>query len=282
MFTKIGSSKINIFIVINSLVFFLVAYYFVVLSSNLFSIILAKSVGFDVKLFYNGFLLSGKKWDNDKIILIYFFGNAISLAMAIFFERLYRIQRKYPKERNIFFLWVYIISITWFLGNIIVGVIFNFGIGTGFRAIGLPFFFRLLLAMAAISLLLYLGYKAQKHVRVSANIYFSALTTPKIGYYFTNQILLPVVLGIIIIILLKLPDIGFYHYVDLYILLSIGFFVAGLFFRYSSLNPIFFKMHNPGNTNLIKSKPKLSFIPIVILILVLAIIRIGLMDGMFI
>lgn len=277
---RILSKSINVSITINSLVYFLIAYFIVILTVNLFSILLAKSLGFDAELFYHGFALSGKNWSNDGIILVFFFGNAISAVLAVIFERLYKKNRKYLVGRKIFYLWGYIISITWFLGNIIVGAFFNFGIGTALRALQVPIFLRLLLALGAVFLLLYLGNKAQKHVRISANLYYQELSDQNIGTYYINQIFLPALIGIATIILFKVPFLGYYLYLDLYVLLAISLFIAGLFYRYALSGTIIFKTRNPVRVNLPGSKEKLYVVPIIILILVLMTLRIGLMRGL--
>ena len=72
MSKSLSPRKLNICIVINSLIYFLIAYYFVVFSFNLFSMILTKSLGFDVELFYYGFTHSGKEWTRVDIILVFY------------------------------------------------------------------------------------------------------------------------------------------------------------------------------------------------------------------
>jgi len=270
--------KVNGCIVLNSIVYFLLAYYFVIFSSNIFTIVLAKILGFNAKLFYHGFTLNGKKWTNDNIIIVYFFGNLITLLIAIFFQRLYSIERRYRKKIKIFYLWVYVISISWFLGNIIIGSIFLTGMGTALIAFSVPFFLRASLAVVSVILLLYLGKKSQKHIQVSANLYFQLLSSQKIVYFFINQILFPAMVGLFIIILLKLPDLAQYHYVDLFMLLSIGLFIIGLFINYSMLDSMFFVSNNKRN-DLTENGCKIFYLPIIILITVVISIRLGLMNG---
>ena len=279
MINSLKSNKFNICIVINSLVYFLIAYYVVVFSFNIFSMILARILGFDVELFYYGYTWSGKEWTTDYMILVFFVGNLLTLVVAVFFERLYRKQRKYVKKIKIFYLWVYLIAIIWFLGNIIVGAFFNFGIGTAIRAYRIPFFLRLILAMAAMYSLLYLGKKAQKHVRVSANLYFPKLTGKNFRSFLIQQIVLPVIIGVLIIILLKIPYLGLYNYVDVYLLLTVVFFIAGLFYKHKYHGSITFKTRSKDGDRLERKSCSLSYFPMFVMFLVLALVRIGLMNG---
>ena len=279
MSTFLKPSKFNICVVINSLVYFLIAYYLVVFSFNLFSMSIAKLLGFDVELFYYGFTWSGQEWTTDYTILVFFIGNLLTLVIAVLFERLYRKQRKYAKGIKILYLWIYLIAVIWFLGNIIVGAFFNFGIGAAIRAYRIPFFLRLILAMIAIYSMLFLGKKAQKHVRISANLYFPKLSGRNFGGYLLQQIVLPAIFGILIIILLKIPYLGLYNYVDVYLLLTVVFFIAGLFYKFDSHGSITFKTRGKDGVVLDRKRCNLYFFPMFIMFLILALVRLGLMNG---
>lgn len=280
MTKKINLSKFNVCIAVNSLVYFLIAYYIVVFSFNLFSMVLANWLGFDVELFYYGYVWSGKEWTTDYTIIVFFVGNSLTLLFAVIFERLYRNQRKYAKGIKLLYLWIYLIGIMWFLGNVIVGSIFNFGIGAALRAYRIPFFLRAILAAISVGVLLYLGFKAQKHVRVSANLYYQKLAKRAHRNFLLQQIVIPTIIGIIIIILLKIPYLGMYNYADVAVLLTMAFFVAGLFYKQNKWVSITFKNHGVKDTTHKSKNCNFSYFPMVIMFIVLAIVRIGLMDGL--
>ncbi len=269
--------KFNICIVINSLAYFLIAYYLVVFTFNLFSMVLASWLGFDVELFYYGYVWSGNEWTTDYTIIVFFAGNALTLLYAFLFERLYTKQRKYTKGIKMLYLWIYLIAIMWFLGNIIVGSIFNFGIGAALRAYRIPFFLRAILAAISIGSLMFLGTKAQKHVRVSANLYYKKLTKKAFIGFLLQQIVMPTIIGIIIIILLKIPVVDMYNYADIVLLFTMGFFIVGLFYNYNKHVSITFK--NQGVDKMANKECNISYLPFVIAIIILGVIRIGLMDG---
>jgi len=277
-----GDGGLHRCIVVNSTIYFVIAYYFVVFSYNLFSILLAKALGFEGELFYYGFVNTGKAWTRSDIILVFFVGNALTLLMAFLFERFYKKQRKYYRGIKMLFLWIYLVSIIWFLGNIIVGAFFNFGIGAAVRAFKVPFFLRLLLAIVAIYFLIFLGLKAQKHVRVSANLYYPRLLRRQTRKFFVYQIILPVFFGLIIIVLLKIPHVPMYHYVDIYLLLTIVFFIGGLFYKARSHGSMAFKTHNTEKKQLRRKGCNVAVIPLLAMFAVLALIRIGLNSGLVI
>jgi hypothetical protein len=241
--------------------------------------VLASWLGFDVELFYYGYVWSGKDWTTDYTIIVFFVGNSLTLLLAVLFERLYRKQRKYAKGIKMLYLWIYLIAIMWFLGNIIVGSIFNFGIGAALRAYRIPFFLRGILAMISIGSLLYLGFKAQKHVRVSANLYYRKLSKRAYKGFLFQQIVAPTILGIIIIILLKIPYIDMYNYADVALLLTMVFFIIGLFYKQKEQVSISFKSHGIDDITNNSKQCSISYFPIIFMFIIIAIVRIGLMDG---
>ena len=276
---KKSDIEFNRCIIFNSLAYFVIAYYLVVFSFNIVSMLIANKLGFDVELFYYGFTHSGKKWTTDNVIFVFFLGNAFTLLTAVIFQYLYSKQRRYTKGVKLLYMWIYLISLIWFCGNIIIGAIFNFGIGTAMRYFGIPFFLRALLAAVTIVTLVYFGYRAQKHVMVSANLYVPKLDSRNFTGFFMYQIVIPILLGLVIIVLMKLPEIARYRYADILLLLSFIFFIFGLFFKRKSLESIRFKSHHSTKKMLKTKNCKVAVIPIVLMFIVLAIVRIGLMNG---
>ncbi len=268
--------KLTSCIIANSLTYFLLAYFIVAFSSNLFIILIAKLVGFDAVLSYKGFILTEGKWSNENIILVYFFGNLISLILAVFFlSKYYKI--KYLRNKiKILYLWIYIISLSWFFGEIIIGAIFQTGIGAALIAFEVPFFLRLLLALIGIFTLVFFGIKTQLDVMYSANLYYPLLSSKKNVKYFVNQILIPGLLGLLIIILLKLPNLTQYKFVDIYMLLTILFFISGLFFKYNNHKSMYF---NSTNKNITRNECSISYLPIIILVMLIFLLRVGLING---
>ncbi len=275
---SIKPDNFNTCVIINSTAYFLIAYYLVVFSFNLFSMLIAHLLGFDVELFYYGFTHSGKQWTFGDLILVFFVGNAFTILTAVLFEFLYRKQRRYIRNIKMLFLWIYLISITWFFGNIIVGAVFNFGIGTALRAYSIPFLLRVLLAMVAIFAMMYFGYRSRKHIRVSANLYYPKLSRRDTPVYYFNNIAMPMLIGLIIVVLLKIPHVARYNYADIYLLFSFVFFIAGLYYNRKRLETIVFKVHNTGITKYKRKECGIFYFPLIIMVIVLLIISVGLIN----
>jgi len=74
----------SICIIINSLIYFLLAYYSVAWLINMVIVALAKYYfGFEVTLLYNGLNLISEKPEDNNIIIVYFWGNIFSFFAKI-------------------------------------------------------------------------------------------------------------------------------------------------------------------------------------------------------
>ena len=270
-------------IIINSTVYFVMAYFFVVFSFNLFSIWISTTLfGFDDELYFHGFAMKGATWTKDNMVIIFFFGNSITLLYGFIFDWLYRRQRKYKRGIKLFFMWSYIIAYSWFMGNFIVGAIFNFGIGTALLAFEIPFFLRLIFAFISIVLLIYIGYRAQKGIKVSANLYYKRLGKTAIVGFILNQIVYPAIIGTAILVIYKIPNINEYHYMDWLVLSSVVLYIIGLLLKHKHSGTITFKnksLKNNDEEEYVYTKNKnckIQWIAVIVFIIVIAAMRIGL------
>ncbi len=270
-------------IIINSTAYFIIAYIFVVFTYNLFSIWMSYNFfGFDGELYFHGFTMKGAHWTRDNIVIIFFFGNMITLLFGVIFDWLYRKQRKYKRGIKVFFLWIYVIAYSWFMGNFIVGALFNFGIGTALRAFRVPFFLRVVLAGISIVLLVFIGHRAQKGIKVSANLYYKRLAKSAIPKFLLNQIVYPALLGTSLLVLYKIPNIGEYHYFDWMVLGAVLFYMLGLFIWQKNQNSITFKNRgarddSDENDYHVKNKScKVQVVAVVLALAILLSMRIGL------
>ena len=225
----------------NSTVYFLLACFFVIISCNLFQMLLGIFVGFDAHLYYFGYVLSSGNWSDSNIFMIFFFGNSFSLLTAIISEKIFRRKRKHPSRANMFFLWVYIISLVWFLGNIIIGVFFNFGIGVALRSIEMPFIARLLIGAVAVTIMFFIGNLTRKSVIISSNAYYTMLLKEDYSKFIKNQILWPSILGITLYTLFKFPNMSKFNFLDMAVLSCIAFFILGLFYNRKTVKTFTFK-----------------------------------------
>lgn len=256
----------------NSTVYFLLACFFVIISCNLFQMLLGVFVGFDARLYYFGYILSNSNWSDSNIFMIFFFGNSFSILTAIVSEKIFRRKRKHPSRANMFFLWVYIISLVWFLGNIIIGVFFNFGIGVAFRSIEMPFIARLIIGAVAVTIMFFIGNLTRKSVIISSNAYYAKLPKEDASNFIRNQILWPSIIGIILYTLFKFPNMSKFNFLDMAVLCCIAFIILGLFYNSKKTKTLTFKR--------LENKFTFSKTSLAILLIVAIFIRLFLAQGL--
>lgn len=268
------NQKDQLFIMINSLIYFMLAYFSVVTFTNLFSMLLGVANGCDGTLYYYGFILNPVhgSWSKDLVFQVFMLGTSVSLATGILFERLYKQKRKHSSPQKMYFLWFFILSFTWFFGNVIVGGLANFGIGAAFRSFSIPLIIRIVFSVGAVVTLLLIGYYSRFHVLISANIYFTHIRISGFRRFLMFQILVPAIIGNILIFLSKIPHHAEFFYLDSLVVLSVFLFIAGLYLNPSSLQSINFKPHNKTTEILV--------VPLAIMFLVIIILRIGLSSGL--
>ncbi|MDZ7743418.1 MAG: hypothetical protein U5Q03_17195 [Bacteroidota bacterium] len=258
-------------VLVNSLVFFLLSYFFVIYLNNLFSIFLALIMGFDATLYYYGFDVSGD-WTTRSIFTVYLIGPFITLLSGIVFEIFYRKSKEDQSRVKLFYLWVYIISYTWFFGNMIIGAFFYFGPGVAFETVQLSMAYRILIALVALLILFFLGYRSTKNIYYTANLYYQELENAARKSFLLNQVLWPVILGYIFIILYKAPNIAIFQYFDMYIMAFLFLFVIAMFINVKSITQISFRGDN--------FKAFINYNYLVLLVIIILVLRIGLASGL--
>jgi hypothetical protein len=230
-------------IVFNSVLYYLLALFTVLVSSNLFSLLLGHYNNFQGRLFYYGYIIKpiDGYWSDDDIALIFMFGTMIALLSAIFFERVYKRIRKYKYHIKLYFLWSYILSIVWFVGNIIVGSYSSFSVGSVMSSLHLPMAVRIMISIVFMFLLLFLGRISRKHVLISSSMYFRHLHSDKNVWLVKAQLLFPAFLGIVTYFIYRIPHQADYQFRDLLVHMTVFIFILGVFWGTSQPTSLGFK-----------------------------------------
>ncbi len=257
----------------NSVIYFLLAYYSVILLTNIFSLILARAYGFKGVLYYFGFVLNinDDQWTDDLVFLIFFLGIAFSLLIGVISERVYRRIRKSPNHDKLFFYWAYIISFTCFFGNVIVGVIYYFGIGAVFTYYSVPLIIKIFFGAIAFFALIMLGRYSVRNTILSFNSYFHSVREPDLLKYLNIQILYPALIGNTIIFLVKIPHHAEFSFYDTYIFLCMFIIILTIYAARNYGLPIKFKRTYDSFS--------LQRTPLILVILIIILIRIVFVFG---
>ncbi|MCF8303873.1 MAG: hypothetical protein K9I94_11405 [Bacteroidales bacterium] len=265
--------KAFIILAINSLIYFMLAYYVVILLTNGFSIFLAKTIGLDSVLYHYGFFMdsSSHRWSNEDIILVYLLGNGLTLVLGLIFGRLNMKMVSSNGLSKLFFLWGFMLSFIWFFGNIIVGAFVNFGIGAAMRAMSLPLLAMIIMAILAIAMLIVTGKFTARFTMLTLASFFPRI----LGYErikgFYALILIPMIAGNLLVFLLKIPHQTAFHYQETLILISGFIILAGAVYEYREMPNFSFK-NNPQPV-------RLQYIAAALTILTISAVRIGLANG---
>ena len=249
------------------------AYYWVILLTNIFCLVLAKIYGFKGVLFYFGFTLNitDEQWTDDLVFLIFFFGIAFSLLIGVISERIYRRIRKSTSHDKMFFFWAYFISFTYFFGNVIVGVIYYFGIGAVFTYYSVPLIIKIFFGALAFSALIMLGRHSVRNAILSLNSYFHEVRESDLLKYLNIQILYPALIGNAIIFLVKIPHHAEFSFYDTYIFLCIFIIILTIYAARNYGLPMKFKRSNDSFS--------LQKTPLIIVIFIIVLLRVVFVFG---
>ena len=218
-------------VTLNSLIYFLLAYYSVILLTNGFSLLLAKLYGYNGTLYHFGVILDIKEWQwsDNFVFLIFFLGTAFPLLLGIIAAKKYRKIRRRSCNYKMFFLWAYLISASYFFGNLLVGVIFYFGFGAVFVSYSVPLIIKILFGVIAVFVLIMIGKNSVWNTIISFNSYFQEVYRQDISKYLNVQILYPALIGNVIIFLLKIPHHSEFSYHDTYVLLCMFIVIISIY-----------------------------------------------------
>lgn len=208
-FAFLGSREYLI-ILINSTAFFLLAYLFVYLITNVSVIIAAISFNIDSVLYYYDidFLIRGSEWVPDAVKVVYTTGPFVSLILAILAIIIYVNVSEETWTFRLFILWVFCHSFIHFFGEFLIGNL----LGKGFGYVIMYLFFldtpKMVLTLLDFVIILFTGLALARLFLLSGNIYLNKLYKSNRMPFVLSQLFLPFLIGTGIILLIKLPKIS--------------------------------------------------------------------------
>lgn len=261
-------------IVINSLSYFMLAYVAVVILTNSFSILMANIEGVNGVLYYYGFdvLNIDRSWSTELTFLVFFMGIGFSFALGLLFERIYKLRRKHTSHLKMFYLWAYILSFTYFFGNVIVGAFFYFGTGVLFEAFSIPVLFRIVAGVVAIGALVYLGIYSTRGFLISLNSYQTFIERTEFKWFLKAQLLYPFILGSVLIFFLKIPHHNDFFMLDTLVWFTLVIPVVTIFLNLNSQPSIRFKRKD--------LQIRIFSLPILVFLIIILLYRFGLISGL--
>jgi len=148
-----------------------------------------------------------------------------------------------------------------------------------FLNIEIPLLVRILIPVVSVSLLVYLGRRVQKQIMISANMYFQILSSHKIKEFFIMQLLLPSIIGLLIVVLFKIPHLSNYMYMDIGIMATYFVFIGTTFLHLDSKKSMIFKPLQTPHGDIQYKRCILDYLPVAILWFIMSLIRFSLISA---
>lgn len=261
-------------IVSNSLSYFMLAYFTIIILTNSFSILLANIEGIKGILYYYGFdvLNQDRTWPKELTLLIFFFGIGFSFLLGVVMKRFYKKNRRHSKPFKMFYLWGFFLGFVYFFGNVLVGSFFYFGTGVIFDAFSIPWVFRIISGFIALGVLIYLGVYATRSFVISLNSYQIFIDRQEYQWFMKAQLLYPFIIGNVLILFLKIP-----HHNDFFMLDTVVW-ACGII----PIIALFVNLSNQSSIRFKKSVPDIHvfILPLALFIVVMLLYRFGLSGGL--
>ena len=235
-YKRTGKNFLIIFL--NSLSYFIIAFIVMYLLSQFATAIAAMQFDFSSIVYYYKlvYVIDSGAWTADAVKLLYSLPPLLALVFGIISLIIFINMYDHLAHFKLFFLWAFTFSIIWSFGALLAGTILDKGIGY----VVMYFYFmdtgKLILSLSALTMLLLVSTLTTKWFLFSANSYFNTLSEHNRAFFTYANIILPLFVGTLIMIAVKLPAITFY---ELFVMLTGLVFSIPILLRYG-LFPTFY------------------------------------------
>jgi hypothetical protein len=255
---------------INSTAIFVIAYLLVYLIYQLTVLIVASKWRLDSVLLYYDLAFNDYSplWTRQNIIITTISGPVICLLIGLLF---YRYLSKRPKVKGflkLFFLWIGMHGFNLFLGGFASGVSFDQGFGYVPAWLYWNVFWQIFISLVFLFVLGYIGYfAAPAFLDTSKSAY--RVRPENRARFLLFQVAMPMVIGTIILLLIKIPNNMPYE-TGTMVTLAFG------------IVPVFMNRHAKPSISFEREKKatNIKWIYIILLVAALVIYRIGLNNGL--
>jgi hypothetical protein len=219
--------------------YFILAFLFVYMIGQLSTAIAAMQFDYTCVLFYHKLIytIDANAWMSDSVKLLFSMPPVISLFVAVL--SLIAFMNMYTSKSSfkLFFLWSFVHGIVWFFGALVAGMLLD----SGFGYVILYFYFqdtgKLILSLLSLAMMLAaLGFTTKWFV-FSGNTYFNQLNEHSRTFFMLAQVFVPIIIGTIILVGIKLPKITIY---ELFVLLATMLAIIPIGLIYNSYPTFFF------------------------------------------
>jgi hypothetical protein len=248
----------------NSTVLYLLAYLALFLLSQAVTVISAKFFDYPTIVHYYEiyFNISPEAWYHDSVKTIFSAGPLVNFVIGITFIIIYSNIRDLTGPFKLFFLWGFLHAVNMLFGALLVGTLFETGVGHVISWMYIMDTGKVLYSIISIFLLIIAGLLATKQFLISGNTYYNEINNSNRASFMISQVLLPYLLGNAFLIILRQPRFIFY---DSFIGLALIICILPVLATARSYNELYFEEG--------ELKPKIAWRPVLVLIAVILFFR---------
>jgi hypothetical protein len=223
----------------NSTIIFLLAYVMLDSLTKLATGISAMAFDFNSIILYYGvdFLVLSRDWSTDSVQVIFSTGPVLALILGVLVLILYIKVMEESGILRLLLLWLFSHCMVILFGEILAGALLSKGFGYVIMYLFFMDTGKMILSLFSMVVLVTLGLFMARMYLYTGNIYFNFLSKANRGKFIRYQFLYPWIVGDIILILLKLPEVRMY---EISVNLTMFFLLMPVILRGASMQDLYF------------------------------------------
>ncbi len=226
-------------IAVNSTVLYLGSYLFLFLLGQAVTVIAAGFFDYPTIVYYYEvyFNISPTQWYHDSVKTIFSAGPLFNLVVGVSFLIIYHNIREAEGIFKLFFLWGFLHAVNMLFGAMLVGTLFETGVGHVISWMYVMDTGRLMYSVVSIFFLVLAGLLTTRSFLISGNAYLNEVNHQNRSFLMIPQVFLPYILGNVILILLRQPKFIYY---DTFIGLTMILCILPVMITYRSYHELYF------------------------------------------
>jgi len=248
----------------NSTVLFVLAYLVLYLIYQGITVIAASFFSYPTIVYYYDiyFNISQEAWYHDSVKTIFSSGPVVNFVIGITFLIIYSNIREAAGPFKLFFLWGFLHSVNMLFGALLIGTLFETGVGHVISWMYIMDTGKVLYSIISIFILVIAGIISARHFLISGNTYYNEINNENRTSFILAQVLVPYLAGNLFLVLLRQPHFVFY---DTFIVLALIISLLPVLVIFRSYNELYFEEE--------EKKPHMTWVGLVILAAVILFFR---------
>jgi len=220
----ITTMRTYLVIAFNSTVLFVLSYLALFLAGQAITVLAASFFDYPTMVYYYEiyFIISPEDWYHDSVKTIFSAGPLVNLVLGISFLFIYNNIRESSGSFKLFFLWGYLHAVNMLFGAMLIGTLFETGVGHVISWMYIMDTGRVLYSIFSIFILVIAGLLTTRPFLISANTYYNQIGIRNRSFFMSAQVMMPYLLGNVFLIAIRLPRFIYYDtFIVLTLILSI-------------------------------------------------------------